>query len=1066
MNYTNTKQTNKKLLNNKLILGLNVSKNPNKPIFYKYKGLNDIKKINNELNKNLPLVELIRENAKVKPYIDYDEKVYYTTKQELILFRNEAKKTLLLHLTNIFLNACNVLNCNLSICDVLILDSCRCLTLDKKQYFKYSFHITTNNNKVFNNALECKNILLPELKRQEAKLYNTNHIFKNIDSGVYGKTQRLRTINSHKSFFDLELLKPISHNGGFLKRDKDKNINYLVQYIKDDYIIIETPKNSTSNLGTKPPQSGPVKEIQETKNLKHFNYSKDILKLFFKKGIQSATIKSSYKFNNTLYYNIHYDSNINSCIYGNTEHTRTARGVCIMYAYIFNGSLYTGCRGSKCRRRTNINLGSILERSPLESETEAEQVKEKYLTMNQNNKVNKLCNKFTTDPTKKALLIKSRCGTGKTYLLNQYVKEYINIIESERKRPARILMISTRQSYTRSMCSSSVKELNIISYLDYKENKENDINDIHKVNRLCVSMEGLCGLMLSKWKPYDILIIDESESVCRHLFSSTIKQGSYGTFIRLQQLIKFSKKIILLDADLSEPSLTLINKVNQESIIKINNTYNNNKKDFYFTYDKKDYINDLKSKIILKKRLYIVCLSKTEAEGLRKELTPILNMVNVMEKRDETKNQLIFITGDIGDKQKKQLKNVNNIWINSAIVITTSATGAGVDFNIKNHFHYIYGYITAGCSPPAEFLQITHRVRHPIYNNIKVLIDSKINADFKKSFIYSIENAKHYINEINKTIIKDEILYSYEDEEGFIIEEQKERDTDFTKLTQYNYLNNVMNNNNNNYLLYLKLLIEQHGDTFIKEMKKHRQKATKSEIVNILNNTSISKIDLNATRLKSEKDEKDKQQLKKLGVCKAFNIHTNNRDEDIKEILKTYLKSSSRSIINNILYTHIKNEHRLELKSDLKEFTDESDRVKQNIFNVYRRLLTITKYNYTSKFRIELKDITNIYNQLNITGTELKCLTRTKLNEYKLIQCVFNKYGLKMRNIYDRKTINKKKVNTLTHYEITPDKNIYECVYMKVINNNYYDERLKELTKSYNTYNKLLINNTQSKKLF
>ena len=1061
MNYTTTDQNSEELLNTKYILGFNVSTNRKRPIYYKYKGFNEINDVNKELHKGWPLVEFLREGQRVKPYIDYDEKQEYNDNKELYEFQQEGKKQLLKRLLNIFIEALNVLGCDLNIKNVLCLDGSRILNIDNKKYFKYSFHITTtNNNKVFNNTIDCKNILLPELENQDRIIYGNTRIFKNIDNGVYGKTQRMRTINSHKTFTDNVLMTPINDEGEVL-RDFIYT-DYLIQYVKDDYNIIEPNENTIKTVPAKRSNRPKTPDPDKTDNK---TYTADVLKLLKDYGIYTATIQNVYTFENSIYYNINYDNTKNSCIYGNTEHTRPARGVCIMYGTIYNGMLYVGCRGAKCKRRKNKNLGCILERSPLETPTEAEQVKVKYLTEDQKNTVNKTCTEYIDNDKYRALLIKSRCGTGKTYLLNEYVTKYINIIETTKERPARVLMISTRQSYTRSICSQSLSGLNIISYLDYKQDRNNDPENLHKVNRLCVSMEGLRGLMMSKYKPYDVLIFDESESISRHLYSTTIKAGAYGTFQRLQTLIKFSKKIFMLDADLSTPSLNLIPSIPNENIIKINNTYNNNKRVFNFTYDKKEYISELKAHIILNKRLYIVCLSKTEAEGLRKELTPILNMVNEMEKRDETRNQLIFITGDIGDKEKRQLSNVNKIWTNAQIVITTSATGAGVDFNVKEHFDYVYGFITAGASPPSEFLQIIHRVRHPKSNIVNVLLDSKINNDFKKSYIYTIENAKEYIKEVNKTIINDDVLYTYENEAGFIVEEEKERHPAFTNLTYYNYLNNVMNNNNNNYLLCLKLIIEQHKDSFIMDPKKYRQKATKNEISNILNNTEITKTDLNNTRLKMDKTTTDKRQLEKNIICKMFNIHTNNRDEDIKGILDIYTKTAQKSIINNVLMTYIRPEHTHKLIENIKEFTDTSDRVKQITFNLYRRLIQIMNYDHTTTFILNKDDVKGIYDTLSISSIEQKTISRHKLNEYKTIQAILNKYGLKIRNIYDRKTVNKKKINTLKHYEITPDRKIYDCLYLKVIKNNYYKKELRDLIKTFDTYKDLLINKEPVKRI-
>ena len=105
MNYTTTDQNSKELLNTKYILGFNISTNRKRPIYYKYKGFNEINDVNKELHKVWPLVEFLREGQKVKPYIDYDEKQEYNDSKELYKFQQEGKRQLLKRLLNIFIEA-------------------------------------------------------------------------------------------------------------------------------------------------------------------------------------------------------------------------------------------------------------------------------------------------------------------------------------------------------------------------------------------------------------------------------------------------------------------------------------------------------------------------------------------------------------------------------------------------------------------------------------------------------------------------------------------------------------------------------------------------------------------------------------------------------------------------------------------------------------------------------------------------------------------------------------------------------------------------------------------------
>ena len=1041
MNYTINEPTNQKLLNNTYILGNNINKSNN--IYYAYKGFDNEDEVNKELLKKRALVEFIREDTPVKPYIDYDDcdKVRNLIKNEktLLFLNTDIKQEVLKRLINIFVNGLNMLGCNLTSKNVLITDSSRIVLLDNKRYFKFSFHITTTNNKfVFKNTVQCKNFLLPILKRSSNELYNNLAIFNNIDSKVYGKTQRLRTIYSYKSSNDRDIMTPINEKGEELTIQNP--VKYFVQYFKDDFIYINLPDfHENTPKSQRSSSRGQFEALTKNKNINDYSY--DIQKLLIKKGMTTATIQKITNNKNFTTYHILYNPNVHKCPYGE-EHDRVIRGVCVCYSYIFNGCGFVGCWGSNCNKKENINIGSILEKSPLDNINNALQVKERYLTETKNNKVNETMNKFINDESLKVVCIKSGTGTGKTYLLNEYINN----------QSLRILVISTRQSYARSMCGQSLKSLNIINYLDFKDDEKTDNNDLYKLPRLCISMEGLNGLMLERWKPYDIVIIDESESVCRHLFSPTIKSGAYATFNRLRELINYSKKTFLLDADLSTPSLTLINNIDEKQIIKINNTYEREPKKYYFSKDKKNFIDDIKSKLILNNKLYIVCLSKTEAINLMDELKNITDTFN---------KSVHLIHGDSGEATKQELKRVNEIWINYDLVITTSTTGAGVDFNVKNHFNYVYGFITAGCSPPVEFTQIIDRVRHPTNNNINVLIDSKINIPSENTFINTYENSKYIIDELNKnTKLSDIVNYSFIDEEGFINNEKiyKTKSNDFSKLTYYNYLTTTLNNNNNNYLLVLKLVLEQKGHKVIIDDEKYKQERVKNinaEQLKIIKVVDYKEDDIKDIYFNKLKSSQEKQIMKKINICNTFKIDKSKRDDEkVNNIIDVYTSPTKKDIINLVLRTHIKDEHAINLIETLKENDDESDKVRQNKMNLYRRLLSLIKYDYTKDFKISIEEMNNIINNFNVSDVERRSITRSKLDDYKIIQTVFNKYGLIINKEWTVNKIDGKSKKTIKGYMVKPSKDVYNCISL-IVNNNEYDNNINKLCNEYNDYREL-----------
>jgi hypothetical protein len=1093
MNFSTAHANIKNLLNKKYILGHNPTIDFKK---MKFSGFDTCEEVDYILKQQSSTYEYIRKDAKVKPYIDYDgfdtnsknkNKYLIDNQHKLLLLCNDAKRDTLNKLITLFKSSLNTLGCNITDANILILDGSRRIKEDKKEYYKISFHITTTNSKfVFNNNIDCKNILLPTLIDEELKLYNNNDFTggkkPRIDNSVYGNTQKFRTIYSSKYTADANnIFQPVDINDEQIEEIYVKPHKYLVQYFENDYIIIQTPTHLLPDENIKEIKTNDINTVDEnikenetpydrTTDLKN-NYSVEIQKRLIEKGIKTATVRIM---NKGIYtnYEIYYNGNVDKCIYGN-DHERTKHSKSVCYSNVSNGHISVRCWGALCKSKDPVSLGYVLEQSPLEINKNVIQVTEKYLTNDEKNKVNKTCKKFIKKEEYKVLCIKSGTGTGKTYLLKQYIPMYEKIIKKKYNREIRILVLSTRQSYARSICNSSLKDLNIINYLDFKEDKTTDNNKLCNINRLCVSIEGLQSLLYDRWKPYDIIIMDESESISRHIFSKTVEYSSYGAFKFLRKLTDTASKIFLLDADLSNPSLHLINNIDKNKVLMINNNYTNNEKVYYFSKDKSKFIDDIKTDLKNNLKIFVVVLSKNEADFISIELKDTLHDYN---------KSILPINRDSAGQIKRQLENVNIHWINYDIVITTSTTGAGVDFDPKDsdgktykHFDKVYGFISTGCSCPTEFLQIIDRVRNPKSYTYNILYDVKIKSINEQSFIHTYKQAERSVTEINKTQLTDHVTYSFLDEEEYINNAHiyKPRDGDYTALLHYNYLNTDLNNKPSNYLLVLKLIIEQRNHKFIIDNTNHKQQKANPTTLKELSNTLISdyKIsDIDTIKGKSNNDitTDDRNILNKNRICNIYKIDETKRDhEDIVNILDFEVCNTTRPKINTILHTFI-TEHafnKSNMYNNKKEYTELNDRINQNLINMFRRIINIINYDFTPIYEMSIEKIKTLEDEFTYTYSERCSISRTDLNKYKVIQTVLNKYGLNLKKTHNVLKVNKKNCKILKGYEIRPEEKVYNGVSMR-INNTDYDVKLNTLCETYTKYKHLQKAPVEMKKLF
>ena len=90
---------------------------------------------------------------------------------------------------------------------------------------------------------------------------------------------------------------------------------------------------------------------------------------------------------------------------------------------------------------------------------------------------------------------------------------------------------------------------------------------------------------------YDLIILDECESLLHHIDGDTMKKKEIETFEFFDKLLNTSNKIIALDGDMSNRSLTYIDTFGSFKYIKNKNQQNN--KGLRVKHDKEEWENEL-----------------------------------------------------------------------------------------------------------------------------------------------------------------------------------------------------------------------------------------------------------------------------------------------------------------------------------------------------------------------------------------------------------------------------------------------------------------------------------------
>ena len=215
---------------------------------------------------------------------------------------------------------------------------------------------------------------------------------------------------------------------------------------------------------------------------------------------------------------------------GNAEMLERIKPTLNMNADIFtNGKVYN---------HTEIDAPFLTTKTP-GAEMSPDQAKFKTLTK-----------EVMDNPVKKSLVVRSRYGSGKTTFLQRLVKS---------RKPERALFVTYRQTLARDIVRNFWK-LGFKSYLDsYDDSSVWNAPSPHRPARqphahLYEDDDVLSGEGFQL--RYDMIILDESESLLAHFDEQTMVRKEIGIWNFFDELLKHSGKMLLMDGDISDRSLS------------------------------------------------------------------------------------------------------------------------------------------------------------------------------------------------------------------------------------------------------------------------------------------------------------------------------------------------------------------------------------------------------------------------------------------------------------------------------------------------------------------------------
>ncbi len=489
----------------------------------------------------------------------------------------------------------------------------------------------------------------------------------------------------------------------------------------------------------------------------------------------------------------------------------------------------------------------------------------------------KVCEWMDKARETKTLAILSCYDTGKTSLIKKILNEF-------KKKTRRILFITYRQTLTNEL-HGNFKKLNVDSYLDGAFDSDRIICQIESLHKIANSEYAFDDEV--PIPSYDLVIMDEIESILNHFESTTLREKE-KTFNLMYDIIYNSKRVLALDGDFSNRSFEFINNIGDykneiskmSKYIILENEIKKNQRHFKFTYSRSEFDTKISDDLKSGKNIMIVSMSATIADYYH-------NLY-------QEKYKSTIHTSKTDDMLKDKLKDVNNMWIQYQLIISSPSIEAGVNFD-REHIDRIYVVLSSDSTSARGLMQMLFRARKVKDSNIMVYLNS-LPFCTEASF-YKYEDVKEYVAEMFQNYLSKKVVVNEKTKKkGFKYEFNL-----YSKILVHNLVEKL-NKESHYFVPYFIKLLKQKGHTFeLLQNKRNNRKAInkgsilKEEIYNAPN------IDINSfkeimIKIKSNKATRDEKIMVDKYIFK--------KDWKVKEITKDFIELfyGKTNVLYNLRY--------------------------------------------------------------------------------------------------------------------------------------------------------------------
>eukprot|EP00798_Chlamydomonas_sp_ICE-L_P027792 gene27792-biopygen5201 len=377
------------------------------------------------------------------------------------------------------------------------------------------------------------------------------------------------------------------------------------------------------------------------------------------------------------------------------------------------GNCIVKCFSATCDNHAPACIGRLAEPAGDEWDAGAVHVKSRYIDIDACLEMKQAVDVWL-DPEQKdvnMLSVRSPMGSGKSTMLDALLERV-----GEDKT---VLVVTYRQSLALEHKRKLARK-GFVSYLDTDVTPQ-DLRRRDKTPRVICQIESLHRLakhtcMRYLTSGFDIVVLDEVESLLRHFMSPTVVNPLAEIQGLADTLNATTTGVVTMDATWGSVTKEFLKQAGLRNLLVVNDYRSTeNARTFSISKDEVTWSAQIRDDIIAGRNVVVVSLSQERAMQVHKAA------LDTFDDPKDAARLCLLHTSKTADAVKAMLIDVDALWSSKRIVVYSPTISAGIDFSTE-HFDRMYLYLCPGSAAPMGALQMTGSVRH--------LVDTDVDEGF------------------------------------------------------------------------------------------------------------------------------------------------------------------------------------------------------------------------------------------------------------------------------------------------------------------------------------------------